>query len=62
MCWVLTPIIRSLYDCKCSFWYRLTRSPTKQQEQMVVDPVNQYQRLYLQLYQLLMMGVNTQHM
>jgi len=23
---------------------------------MVVDPVNQYQKLYLQLYELLMMG------
>jgi len=29
---------------------------------MVVDPVNQYQKLYLQLYELLMMGVNTRNM
>jgi len=29
---------------------------------MVVDPVNQYQKLQLQLYELLMMGVNTQNM
>jgi len=35
---------------------------TQQQEQMVVDPVNRYQKLYLQLYQLLMMGVNTRNM
>jgi len=25
-------------------------------QELVVDPVNQYQKLYLQLYQLLMMG------
>jgi len=36
--------------------------PTEQRERMVVDPVNQYQKLYLQLYELLMMGVNTQNM
>jgi len=29
---------------------------------MVVDPVNQYQKLLLQLYKLLMMGVNTRNM
>jgi len=29
---------------------------------MVVDLVNQYQKLYLQLYKLLMMGVNTTNM
>ena len=29
---------------------------------MVVDPVNQYQKLYLQLYELQMMGVNTRNM
>ena len=29
---------------------------------MVVDPVNQNQKLYLQLYELLMMGVNTRNM
>ena len=29
---------------------------------MVVDPVNQYQKLQLQLYQLLMMGVNIRNM
>ena len=29
---------------------------------MVVDPVNKYQKLKLQLYELLMMGVNTQNM
>jgi len=29
---------------------------------MVVDPVNQYQKLQLQLYELLMMGVNTRNM
>jgi len=35
--------------------------PTQQREQMVVDPVNQHQKLYLQLYELLMMDVNTQN-
>jgi len=35
---------------------------TQQQKWMVVDPVNQYQKLYLQLYELLMMGVNTRNM
>ena len=29
---------------------------------MVVDPVNQYQKLYSQLYELLMMGVNNRNM
>jgi len=29
---------------------------------MVVDPVNQYQKLYLHLYEILMMGVNTRNM
>ena len=29
---------------------------------MVVEPVNQYQKLYLQLYELLMMVVNTRNM
>jgi len=28
MFWVLTPIIRSSYNCNCSFWYWLTRSTT----------------------------------
>jgi hypothetical protein len=36
--------------------------PTQQRERIVVDPVNQYQKLYLQLYELLMMGVNTRNM
>jgi len=31
-------------------------------EENTVDPVNQYQKLYIQLYQLLMMGVNTRNM
>jgi len=35
---------------------------TQQRERMVVDPVKQYQKLYLQLYELLMMGVNTRNM
>ena len=35
---------------------------TEQQERMVVDPFNQYQKLQLQLYELLMMGVNTRNM
>ena len=35
---------------------------TQQRERMVVDPVNQYQKPYLQLYELLMMGVNTRNM
>jgi len=34
----------------------------QQQKWMVVDPVIQYQKLYLQLYQLLMMGVSTRNM
>ena len=56
---VLTPIIRSSYNCNYSFWYWLTGStairshcwvgtdsvPTQQRERMVVDPVNQYQKL-----------------
>jgi len=36
--------------------------PTQQRKRMVVDPANQYQKLYLQLYQLLMMGVNNRNM
>jgi len=78
---VLTPIVRSSYNCNYSFWYWLTGSttirsrcwvgtdscvsygrysfvmnnylpydthesvPTQQRERMVVDPVNQYQKL-----------------
>ena len=52
---VLTPIIRSSYNCNYSFWYWLTGSTTirsrcwvgtaQQRERMVVDPVNQYQKL-----------------
>ena len=66
---VLTPIIRSWYSCKYSFWYWLTGSTTirsrccvgtQQRKRMVVDPVNQ--QLYLQLCELLMMGVNTRNM
>ena len=36
--------------------------PTQQRERMVVDGVNQYKKLELQLYELLMMGVNTWNM
>jgi len=36
--------------------------PIQQWERMAVDPVNQYQKLQLQLYQLVMMGVNTRNM
>ena len=36
--------------------------PTQQRERMVIDPVNQYQKLYLQLYELLMMGVSNRNM
>ena len=43
----------------CSQLYMLE---TQQRERMVVDPVKQYQKLYLQLYELLMMGVNTRNM
>ena len=55
---VLTPIIRSSYNSNYSFWYWLTGSTTirsrcwvgyesvpTQRERMVVDPVNQYQKL-----------------
>ena len=51
---VLTPIIRSPYNCNCSFWYWLTGSttirsrcwvPTQQRERTAVDPVNQYKKL-----------------
>ena len=64
---VLTPIIRGSYNCNYSFCvYRTVGThesiPTQQRERMVVDPVNQYQKLYLQLYELLMMGVNTRNM
>ena len=52
---VLTPIIRSSYSCNYSF-------QLQQRERMVVDQVNQYQKLQLQLYELLMMGVNTRNM
>ena len=41
---------------------RLYSVPTQQHERMVADPVDQCQKLYLQLYQLLMMGVNTRNM
>ena len=41
---------------------KLEMIPTQQRERMVVDPVNQYQKLHLQLYELLMMGVNTRNM
>jgi len=34
---------------------------TQQRKWMVVDPVNQYRKLYLQLYELLVMGVYTQN-
>jgi len=68
---VLTPIIRTLYNYNYSFWYWLTGSTTicfrcwgstQQRKRMAVDPVNQYQKLYLQLYKLLMTGVNTRNM
>ena len=36
--------------------------PTQQRKRMVVDPVNQYQKLYLQLYELPMIGVYTRNM
>jgi len=36
--------------------------PTQQRKRMVVDPFNQYQKLYLRLYELLMMGVYTRNM
>jgi len=34
----------------------------QQRKRMVVDPVHQYQKLYLQLYELLMMGINARNM
>jgi len=45
-CWVLTPIIRSSYNCNCSFWHWSTRSTTirshcwggtRQQERMPTE-------------------------
>ena len=54
---VLTPIIRSSYNCNYSFWYWLTGSTTIRSHwvgtdscisygrYLVVDPVNQYQKL-----------------
>ena len=40
---VLTPIIRSSYNCNYSFWYWLTGSTTiRSRERMVVDPVSNY--------------------
>jgi len=43
---VLTPIIKSSYNCNFSFWYWLTGFvPTQQRERIVVNPVNQYQKL-----------------
>ena len=56
---VLTPIIRSWYSCKHSFWYWLTGSTAirlscwvliRQREWMVLDPVNQYFIAYLLTY------------
>ena len=38
------------------------KTPTQHRERMVVDPVDQYKKLYLQLYELLMMGVNNRNM
>jgi len=35
--------------------------PIQQRERIVVDPVNQYQKLYLKLCKLLMMDVNTRN-
>ena len=67
----LTPIIRSSYNCNHSFCYWLTGSTTirsrcwvgtQQRQRMVLDPVNRYQKLWLQLYELLMVGVNTLNM
>ena len=57
---VLTPIIRSSYSCNYSFWHWSTRSTTIHAR--CWDLVNQCQKLYLQLYELLMMGVNTRNM
>jgi len=52
---VLTAIIRSWYSCNYSFWHWLTGSTTircrcwvgtaQQRQRMLVDPVNQYQKL-----------------
>jgi len=51
---LLTPIIRSWYSCNCSFCYWLTGSTTipsrcwvgtQQRQRMVVDPVDQCQKL-----------------
>jgi len=39
-----------------------TNESKQQREQMVVDSVTQYHKLYLELYELLMMGVNTRNM
>jgi hypothetical protein len=58
---VLTPIISSWYSCNYSFWYWLTGCANIR-SRMAVDPVNQYQKLQLQLYELLMMVVNTRNM
>ena len=62
---VLTPIIRSSYNCNYSFWHWSTGPTTncsccwvgtsQQWERMVVDPVDQ-------LYELRMMGVSTRNM
>jgi hypothetical protein len=44
----LTPIIGSWYSCNYSFWHSSagsTRVPTQQHRRMVVDPVEQYQKL-----------------
>ena len=53
-----------LYFCRQLYMFRVFSEsvPTQQRERMVADPVNQYQKLYLQLYKLLMMGVNTRNL
>ena len=64
-CWVGTDscVSCSRYSCVSYLPYDTHEwVPTQQQERMVVDPVNRYQKLYLQLYELLMMGVNTRNM
>ena len=53
--WFMCIIRYLLYDTHESV-------PTQQRERLVVDPVNQYHKLYLQLYELLMMGVNAWNM
>jgi len=47
MFWVLTPIIRSSYNCKYSFWYWLTGSSTIRSHWVGIDSCVSYSRYHM---------------